>query len=187
MDKEFCFKFDLLEYVKGESENHSEADTDAKGCGEDAKLVKACTPLILITRSLIIFTFSALLLIAICCRYCVDWSSYFQSHCLLSNGTLLPLRSRSAARELGCVHLIPWTQNPSLQSSISPLSLVLVTGSSTNWITSSGHLRLWLFDCSLSLVELWETLRTVSCRGLFSVHRSGEFVQSGAQRWISSY
>ncbi|KAL5965567.1 Multidrug and toxin extrusion protein 1, partial [Taenia solium] len=99
--------FRMAEYAKGKSEDHSEAAADVGGCGEDEEFVKVCTPLILMIRFLIIFTFSVLLLIAICCRYCVDWSSYFQSHCLLSNGTLLPLHSRSATRELGCVRLIP--------------------------------------------------------------------------------
>uniref|UniRef100_A0A915EX64 Multidrug and toxin extrusion protein n=1 Tax=Echinococcus canadensis TaxID=519352 RepID=A0A915EX64_9CEST len=94
--------FQMTEAVKEKSEDHSGADADNDGCDEDAELVKACTPLILITRSLIIVTFSALLLVAICCRYCIDWSRYFQSHCLLNNGTLLPLHSRSIVREPGC-------------------------------------------------------------------------------------
>ncbi|CDS42655.1 multidrug and toxin extrusion protein 2 [Echinococcus multilocularis] len=99
--------FQMTEAVKEKSEDHSGADADNDDCDADAELVKACTPLIIITRSLIIVTFSALLLVAICCRYCIDWSRYFQSHCLLNNGTLLPLHNRSIVRELGCVRLIP--------------------------------------------------------------------------------
>ncbi|VDL59579.1 unnamed protein product [Hymenolepis diminuta] len=79
--------------------------------GESSKiepiLTKACTPKILITRSIMILVVVGLLLVALCCLFLFDWPSIFPNHCLLKNGTLIPLINRADASNYECTVHIP--------------------------------------------------------------------------------
>ncbi|KAM3179702.1 hypothetical protein ACTXT7_000143 [Hymenolepis weldensis] len=70
-------------------------------------LTKACTPQILITRSTMILFVVGLLLVALCCLFLFDWPKIFPNHCLLKNGTLIPLINRADASNHECTVLIP--------------------------------------------------------------------------------
>ncbi len=54
-----------------------------------------------------IFVFIAMLLVAIFCRYTIDWSEYFDNFCLLANGTLLPIANRTTADLSNCTRVLP--------------------------------------------------------------------------------
>ncbi|KAM7538037.1 hypothetical protein Aperf_G00000067352 [Anoplocephala perfoliata] len=93
----------------GDENETSLTEAEEKLDSEDCELnqVKACTPVIVITRSAMILSMIGLLLISLCCRYGFDWSTYFPNHCLLTNGTLIPLTSRNETKLYNCTLLIP--------------------------------------------------------------------------------
>ncbi len=71
----------------------------------DVESVKGCTVSTICTRTSMISLFVIMMIVAITCRFVLDWKSYFQAYSLLANGTTIPV-DRSI-HNASCVRILP--------------------------------------------------------------------------------
>ncbi|VDK36173.1 unnamed protein product [Taenia asiatica] len=70
--------------------------------------VEACTPTILCTRAALIVFCVSTIVVALVCRFVLDWKAHFRSYCLLSNGTLLQVDPSEAVQANNqCLRILP--------------------------------------------------------------------------------
>ncbi|KAM7537272.1 hypothetical protein Aperf_G00000067322 [Anoplocephala perfoliata] len=99
-----------------ETSREIEIEFEAESVGDEAiseKVeeieVRACTPRILLTRGTFVLFCVSTVVIALACRFLLDWRSHFQSYCHLKNGDLIPIDSSNSTQiDPGdCLRILP--------------------------------------------------------------------------------
>ncbi|KAL5965569.1 Multidrug and toxin extrusion protein 1 [Taenia solium] len=92
---------EIKEQDGGEGTPHEDS---SRGDGK----VEACTPTVLCTRAALIVFCISTIVVALVCRFVLDWRAHFRSYCLLNNGTLLQVDPSEAVQANNqCLRILP--------------------------------------------------------------------------------